>query len=148
MPAFLGHKMFANICWKNERMLWKSWTLSMHRYQGGKNRTKTYGGWVVIPGPRQTPHSGGSKVIFLYFFYVLLGLWKRKQRSSSRCRSHEISGIYLATVHFSSQAFRQCLGRAAWHWNVYGDHFVVHPGLGCPASSELSVSLLGQGGIC
>lgn len=26
---------------------------------------------MVIPSPGQTPHSGGSKVIFLYSFYVL-----------------------------------------------------------------------------
>lgn len=68
MPAFLGREMFENICWKNERMLWKSWVLSMHRYQGEKKQNENI--WSLSGYPR--PKTNTSLWWFKGYLLILL----------------------------------------------------------------------------
>lgn len=72
--------------WKYSVKEWKNAMLRLecfpHADIRGGNQIKTFVAWMVISGPRQTLHSGGSKVISLYPFYVL-GLWMSRWEAAA-----------------------------------------------------------------
>lgn len=58
---------------------------------------------MVIPGPRQTPHSRGSEVIFLCSFYVS-GLWKSHREAAAAADAIPMRFLESTWPLFTSEA--------------------------------------------
>lgn len=68
-----------------------------------ENNTKITAVWVVTQAQRQTPHSGGSKVIFLYSFYVS-GLWMSHKEAAAAADAVPVRLLEHTWPPFTSEA--------------------------------------------
>lgn len=109
---------------------------------GGKDKTKQkHVVWIVIPGSRQTPHSGGSKVIFLHPFYVFGRLMSYRKAAATGAVP---MGFLESTWPLFTSAARHLdsvSGQQAWHWNFCGARFAVHQGWSPKAREERFLTL-------